>query len=138
MRVRFVGLRQLLLQRLIDLLQLDGERLVGRRHLVLGHDTFANQPRAEHRTRRGVLADHLVHQRLRERGLVRFVVTVSPIANEVDEEILVESLPVGDAEPHGVHARFGVVAVDVNDRHLESLRQIARVVRRARVDRIGR
>ena len=42
------------------------------------------------------------------------------------------------AEPHRLHARLGVVGVDVHDRDLEALREIARVVRRARVDRIGR
>ena len=82
--------------------------------------------------------DDFVHQRLRERRLIRFVVAVTPVPHEVDEEILIEPLTVGDAEAHGLNARFGIVGVDVDDRDLEPLRRIAGVVGRARVDRVGR
>ena len=85
-----------------------------------------------------MLGDDLVHQRLRERRLVGLVVAVPAIADEVDEEILIEPLAIRDAQPHGLEARLRVVGVDVDDRNLEALREIARVVRRARVDRIGR
>ena len=57
-----------------------------------------------------MLGDDLVHQRLRERRLVGLVVAVTAIADEVDEEILIEPLAIRDAEAHGLNARFGVVA----------------------------
>ena len=41
-------------------------------------------------------ADDFVHQRLRERRLIRLVVAVTPVADEVDEEILIEPLTVGE------------------------------------------
>ncbi len=40
---------------------------------------------------RPVLVDARVHQRLREGGLVGFVVTPSPVALEVDHDVLVEA-----------------------------------------------
>ena len=105
--------------------------------VVLGHDTLAHEPRAADLARRRMVRDDLVHHRLRERRLVGLVVAVAAVADEVDEEILIEPLAVGDAKTHGLDARLGVVGVDVHDRDLEALRQIAGVVRRARVDRVG-
>ena len=43
-----------------------------------------------------------------------------------------------DAELHHAHARVRIFGVHVNDRHLESFREIARVVRRAPVAGISR
>ena len=106
-------------------------------HVVFGDDALAHEPRAAHLARRGMRADDLVHHRLRERRLVGLVVALAAIAHEVDQEVLANRCAIRDREPHGLHARLGVVGVDVHDRHLEALRQIARVVRRARVDRIG-
>ena len=40
---------------------------------------------------RAALADHLVHARLRERGLVALVVAVAPVAHHVDDDVLLEA-----------------------------------------------
>src|SRR5687767_3238286 len=82
-------------------------------------------------------ANFLVQRRLGERRLVRLVVSVPAIADDVDEKILAESRPILDPESHDLDARGRVVGVDVDDRNLEAFREIARVVRRARVARIG-
>ena len=48
------------------------------------------------------------------------------------------SLPVGVGHPRRRQARLGVVGVDVDDRDLEPLGEVARVGRRARVLPLGR
>ena len=71
--------------------------------------------------------DLFVHQRLRECGLVSFVVPVPAVADQIDEEVALELLAVRDRETRRFHARFGIVGVHVNDRNLESARQAAGV-----------
>ena len=82
-------------------------------------------------------ADLVVERRLRERRLVRLVVPVTPVADEIDQEILAEFRAVLDAKSRNSRAQVGVLGVDVHDRNLESLGQIARVACRASVARIG-
>ena len=82
-----------------------------------------------------VRRDLLVHQRLRERGLVAFVVPVAPVADQVDQEVALESLAVRERQPRRLDARFGIVGVDVDDRDLEAARQPARVRGAVRVFR---
>ena len=94
--------------------------------------------------RRGVLLPHgrvlrdlLIQQRLRERRLVALVVAVAAVADQVDEEVEREALPVGPRQPRRLDARLGVVGVDVHDRHLEAARQAAGVAGRERLVRLG-
>ena len=49
---------------------------------------------------RAVLVDELVHARLRERGLVGFVVAVPPVADHVDDDVLLERVAELEREPH--------------------------------------
>ena len=84
-------------------------------------------------THRGVIADGLVHQRLRVGRLVALVVPKAAVADEVDHEVLVELLAVGVGHPRRRHARLGIVGVDVDHGDLEPLGQVARVGRRAGV-----
>jgi hypothetical protein len=74
-----------------------------------------------------VLVDELVHARLRERGLVGLVVPVPPVAEQVDDDVLVERLPELEGEPHHPHRRLGVVPVHVEDRRLHHLGHVGRV-----------
>ena len=78
------------------------------------------------------------HERLRVRRLVLLLVTEAPVADEVDDDVVAELLPVGEREPHGGIGRLGIVRVDVDDRDVEALGQVARVARRAALLRIGR
>ena len=83
-------------------------------------------------------ADLLVHHRLGERRLVAFVMAVAAIAEHVDDDRLVELLPVLDRDLGREHHGFRIVAVDVEDRRIDHLRHIRRIGRRTRVARIGR
>ena len=54
----------------------------------------------ERRAPTAVRVDELVHPRLRERGLVGLVVAVAAVADEVDDDVLVERLAELEREPH--------------------------------------
>ena len=75
--------------------------------------------------------DHLVHQRLGEAGFVAFIVAKAAIAPHVDHDVAVEALAELDCHLAGKGHRFGIVAIDVEDRCLDALRHIARIGRGA-------
>ena len=74
--------------------------------------------------------DDGVHPRLGVAGVVPFVVAVSPVAHQVDDDVLVEFLAEPEGEAGGPQARLGVVAVHMEDRRLHHLGDIGRVQRR--------
>ena len=78
------------------------------------------------------LGDRLVHQRLRVARVVALVVTVAAVADHVDDDVLVERLAVLEGQLGDAHAGLGVVAVDVEDRRLHRLGDVAAVQRAAR------
>ena len=81
--------------------------------------------------------DLRVHLGLRVGGLVGLVVAVAAVADEVDEHVMAELLAEGEGEPHRAHARRDVVGVDVDDRHVEALREVRCPARRASVVGVG-
>src|SRR3712207_6691603 len=84
-------------------------------------------------THRGVVADGLVHQRLRVGRLIALVVPKATVADEVDHKVFVELLAVCVGHPRHRRASLGIVGVDVNHWDLEPLCQVAGVGRRAGV-----
>ena len=81
--------------------------------------TLGREPLAPQLARGGMRLDRRVEHRLRVHRLVGLVVSLATIAHEIDEEVLAESLTIREAEPHRCDARFGVVAIHVEDRNLE-------------------
>ena len=63
-----------------------------------------------------MLLDSLDHQRLRVRGLIALVVTVAPVADEVDDDVVAEATAEGKREPDRRDRGFGIVRVHVDDR----------------------
>ena len=63
--------------------------------------------------------------------------TAAPIADEVDDDVLVEGRPVLVGAVGGPGDRLGVVGVDVEDRHLQPLGQVGGVGGRAGGGRPG-
>ena len=108
-----------------------GVRLLLRQHSSL------DQRAGVQLAHRGQALDPLVHLRLRVGGLVAFVVPVAPVADQVDQHVLVEAVPVRHGEPHRREAGLGVVGVDVDDRDVEALGQIGGVAGGARVLHVG-
>jgi hypothetical protein len=81
---------------------------------------------------RPLLLDQVVHQRLGVRRVVAFVVTAPAVADEVDDDVLVEGLAVLEGQPRDPDARLWVVAVDVEDRRLHHARHVGAVETRPR------
>src|SRR5690606_41025871 len=82
------------------------------------------------------LVDLPVHERLGVAGVVALVVAVPPVADHVDDDVLVEALPVRERQAGDAHAGLGVVTVHVEDRRLDGLGDVGRVLRGA--GRLGR
>jgi len=77
--------------------------------------------------------DQVVHQRLGHRGVVALVVPAAAVADEVDDDVPLEFLTVGEGELRDPHHGLGVVPVDVEDGRLDGLGDIRRVHRGASV-----
>jgi hypothetical protein len=84
-----------------------------------------------------VLADAGVHERLGEARLVALVVAEAAIAPHVDDDVALEGLAIVDRHLAGEGHRFGIVAVDVEDRRLDRLGDVRRVRRGPRELRAG-
>ncbi len=84
-----------------------------------------------------LLLDQVVHPRLGEARVVALVVAAAPVADHVQHDVLVEPLPVLERELRDPGAGLGVVAVDVEDRRLDGLRDVGAVDRGARIQRRG-
>ncbi len=84
-----------------------------------------------------MVVDDLVHLRLRVCRLVALVVAEAAVADEVDHEVLGELLPVGVGHTGGRETCLRVVGVDVDDRDLVPLRQVAGVGGRAGILLLG-
>ncbi len=139
---RRTGERRLRLLRLLGLVERGLEaRLEVAQHVLglLGREVpTLREPLGVEAADRGTLVDEAVHLGLRERRVVGLVVAVTPVADEIDDDVAVELLAVVEREARDPHDGFRVIAVDVDDRRLHGLGHIGRVVRRAGRVRRGR
>ena len=110
-------------QRLLGLLDSDVSAADERLGVVLAH--------------RALRINELVHQRLRERGIVGLVVSAPAVGDEVDDDVLMEGLAELEGEACHSEDRLGIVAVDVEDRGLHHARHVGGVDARAAVARRG-
>src|SRR5881296_3354815 len=95
--------------------------------LLGGDRPRLDQLLAVERERRPLGGDLLVHHRLREGRIIELVVPVTAVADEVDEDVLLEALAEADGEAGRLHRGLGVVAVHVEDGRLDDLGDVARV-----------
>ena len=102
-----------------------------RRRLLGGDDAFLDQLRRVLLAHGRVRRDLRDHQRLGVRGLVLLVVAEAAVADQVDDDVVAEFLPESHRQPDRGDRGLGIVRVDVDDRNVEALRQVARVTRRA-------
>ena len=71
-------------------------------------------------------------------GIVLLVVPEAPVPDEVDDEVVAELGAIREPKSYRRKGRLGIVRVDVDDRHVESLREVARVSRRPALSRVRR
>ena len=72
--------------------------------------------------------DDVVHRRLGHRRVVTLVVPAPAVAQHVDDDVLLELLPEVHRQPRHPDARLRVVAVDVEDRRADHLRDVGAVL----------
>ena len=77
------------------------------------------------------------HQRLRVGGLVLLVVAVTPVTDQVDHDVGAEAAAERHRQTDRPDGGLRVVGVDVEDRYVEPLREVARVAGRAAVRGVG-
>ena len=108
--------------------------VVGQRGLGLLHRDVAttDEGLGVQLAHRLLLLDRVVHQRLGERRVVALVVTAAAVADEADDDVLVERLAVLVGERRDADAGLRVVAVDVEDRRLDHAGDVGAVRGRAR------
>lgn len=82
--------------------------------------------------------DLRVHRRLRERRFVALVVAITAVADQIDEDVAPERHAIPERQARRVHARFGVVGVNVEDRNLEPAGHAAGVERAVGITGFGR
>src|SRR3982750_4649570 len=81
-----------------DMLEPIGDFAIHCLHLLFRHHALTHETRTPYLTWRRVHLDQIVQLRLRKARLIGLVVPVTAIADDVNEEILVESLAVRDRE----------------------------------------
>ena len=106
--------------------------------LLARDDPALDEPLRELRSHGRMASDARSHQRLRVRRLVLLVVSETPVADEVDDDVVAEAPPEREREPYGGDRSFGIVGVHVDDRRVETLGEVARVARRAPFLGLGR
>ena len=110
-RHRFARLREHPFQLRLVVLQ----RLLG---ILLGQVAALDQRRGVELSHRTLLVDQLVHVRVGQRRVVGLVVPAAPVADQVDDHVLVERLAEVEGHPRHPHTRLRVVTVDMEDRGL--------------------
>ena len=106
-------------------------------HLLAGDDAGVDQLLGVDLGDPLVLLDRLVHLGLGVGGLVGLVVAEAPVADQVDQHVVTELLAEGHRQAHGADTGVDVVGVDVDDRHVEALRQVGCPVGRTGVLGVG-
>ncbi len=81
--------------------------------------------------------DLVVHCRLGKARLIPFVMTITPVTDQIDHEVLVELVAIGERGPCRFDARDRVIRIDMNDRDLKTLCHIAGMQAAARFMFIG-
>ncbi len=100
-------------------------------------DALGDQARGVKLADRRVMLNRGVHQRLGEARLVGLVVAEAAVAPHVDDDVALEPLAELGRDLGREGHRFGIVAVDVEDRCLDDLGDVGRIRRRPRELRAG-
>ena len=100
-------------------------------------DAGGNQPFGVQATHRRLLADEFVHDRLGDGGLVRLVMPVTAVADQVNDHVPVELHPVIDRQPRDEDHRLRIVAVHMEHRRLDHVGDIGTVQGGSGVERVA-
>jgi hypothetical protein len=76
-----------------------------------------------------MVLDLFVHFRLGKERLVLLIVTISSIANDVNENVLLELLLIGDGNLHTAIQKIWLISVDMDYRGPDGLGYLCTIVR---------
>lgn len=76
----------------------------------------------------GAIFDLFVHERLCEGGLILFVMAISSISDNIDEDIFLEALPVLHCDFHALIEDVWLIGVDVDDWCIDRLCHLSAVI----------
>ena len=79
-----------------------------------------------------------IHLGLGVCGFVRLIVPKAPVADQIDQHVVLERLAEFHRQVDRCDACIDVVGIDVNDRDVEAFGKVACIARRAAAGRIGR
>ena len=71
----------------------------------------------------------LVHEGLSEGGLILLIVPVSSVADDIDEDVFLELLAIGNSDFHTLVEDIRLVSVDVDYGRIHSLSNLSAVKR---------
>ena len=108
-----------------------------RRGFCSGQNAFAGQLVRVKLADRRLLADDLVHERLRRRGFIPLVVAVPAIAHEIDHHVLVEFHAIFEREARDEAHSLRIIGIHVENGGLDHLRHVRAVQSGARIVRIA-
>ncbi len=111
----------------VRVLQRAGELVPHRLRLGRSEYAFHGEPFGVQRPRGLHLVDRAVHQRLGERRFVGLVMAVAAIADDVEHDVGGEAHAELGRHAGAEHHRLGIVAVHVQDRHLDRFCHIGAV-----------
>ena len=72
----------------------------------------------------GLTVDYLVHARLGKARLVTLIVAIAPIADQVDQKILLKLLPVRNGQASHFNTSLRIIGINVHNRDIEAFCQV--------------
>mmetsp|Transcript_8678 Transcript_8678/g.19474 ORF Transcript_8678/g.19474 Transcript_8678/m.19474 type:complete len:303 (+) Transcript_8678:996-1904(+) len=132
LRLRFVSLTRLVVS--LVALECEGTNLF---HLLLGHGSLLNQLLLEDLQRGWMPRDGLVQLRLSEHGLIQLVVSVTTVANHINDDISSPFVTPLNRRLKSTRHGYWIVSVAVEDRAVECLSKVRGVGSRPTVDGVG-
>ena len=95
--------------------------------LVLAENTVGDETRRIGLAYGRLVLDTLGLERLCVGRLILLVVAKPSVTDEIDDNVVAELGTVGEGEPDSRQRRLGIVGVDVDDRDVEALGEVARI-----------
>ena len=116
-----------------------GSTVIGceRIDIRFGNYILRNQLVSIELARAGMLTDFFIHQGLGHCWCVLLIVTQLTEADNVNHDIAVEFLAIIDGNLRCQYDRFGVIAIDMQDRCFNHLDHVRTIDSRARIARVG-
>src|SRR5579859_1830707 len=73
---------------------------------------------------RGMIANDIIGLRLRKRGFIAFIMAPTPIANQVNQNVLMKVITKGVGNAYGHQTCMRIVRIHMNDGNFKAFRQI--------------